>query len=393
MHVTTHRRGVRRVVAAAAVTALGASGLALSLSAPAYAAPFVTGKVTDSAGRPIADAEVTVYDAADGDELTVRATGSDGVFKAFTTAASVKVRVEKFTVDDRYGAEWFNDKASEATADPIAVPATGADIGVIALTSGGSISGVVTSDAGAPLNRVQVTAFGDGEDGYGSDWTDETGAYSIKGLEADSYRVSFSDPVIDEYATEYYNNTTTFSATTPVVVGKDAAVGGINAGLAPVTPVPPTSGPDITGSVVDSAGVPAVGVGVSAYTVGAKERDAQSVGRVYTNRQGLYTFTGLDTTGETQFRIESDSYQDEVTDFARLGTWSGGAQTYRGATPVVITPGGAAATQNLDPVVAGGVSGTVVSDAGNAPASGGTVRFYDAEGNVLGGASGNADGT
>lgn len=392
MHVTTHRPAVRRLIAATAVSALAAGGLALSLSAPANAAAFVTGKVTDSVGRAVSDARVDLYDATTGNQITGTSTGADGIFKVFTSAVSVKVRVDKFTPNDLYATEWYNDKSSFAAADVVGVPAAGADLGPIALSGGGSISGVVTSDSGAPLDRVQVSASGDG-DGFGSDYTDETGAYSIKGLSADSYVVGFSDSQIDEYSFEYYNNTTSFAAATPVVVGKDAAVGGINAGLAPATPIPPTSGPDITGTVVDNASVAGVGVAVTAYTVGAKQRDAQSVETVYTNRQGVFSFTQLDTSGQTQFRLAAQGYTHEISDFRRISTWSGGSQTYQGATPVFITPGGAAVTQNLTPYVAGGISGTVTSDATKGPASGGSVLFYDGEGNQLGGAEVNADGT
>lgn len=390
MHVTTNRRRARGLVAAGAVTALAASGLALSLSAPAYAAPFVTGKVTDSAGRPIAGAQVQVYNADTGNQVTSDSTDSDGGFKVFTSTASVKVRVDKYTPNDLYAPEYYNDKDTLAAADPVAVPPTGADLGVIALSGGGSISGVVTSDAGAPLDRIEVYAFG--TSGGGSDYTDETGKYTITGLAAGSYTVDFDDSRIDEYTSEYFDNSATFGAATPVVVGRDAAIGGINAALTPATPVAPTSGPDVTGQVVDTAGVAGIGVAVTAYTVGAKQRDAEIVETVYTNRQGAYTFTGLDTSGQTQFRLGLSGYADEYTDFRRFTTWSGGSQTYQGATPVALTAG-AAVTHNLTPVVAGGISGTVASDAGNAPASGGSVQFLDADGNGLGGATVNPDGT
>ena len=386
------RRGIRRLTSLGALTALAGGALTMGLVAPAVAAPFVTGKVTDSAGRPISGASVGIYDSVTQSQLTSESTDSDGVFKVFTGAASVKIRVQAFTANDLYAPEWYNDKASFATADAVAIPVTGADLGVIALTAGGSISGVVTSDAGVPLDRVRVDADGD-ENGFGEDYTDKTGAYTIKGLPADSYTVGFSDNEIDEFTTEYYNNTTDFTAATPVVVAKDAAVGGINAGLAPATPIPPISGPDITGTVVDSASVAGIGVAVTAYNVGAKQRDAEAFETVYTNRQGVFTFTNLDTTGQTQFRLRAQSYQHEFADFARFTTWSGGSQTYQGATPVAITPGGAAVTHNLSPVVAGGISGTVTSDTTKGPASGGSVFFVDDQGNGLGGASVNADGT
>lgn len=389
-------RRLRRGVALAAVTALGAGALSVGLAGSAHAASFVTGQVVDSAGRPIYNASVTLYNATTSDYVTGGETDADGGFKLFTSVPSVKAQFAVYTdggsdLDDpkrTYAPEWYNDKATMGTSDPIAVGAT--DLGAITLSAGGSISGVVTNDAGAPLSRVAVDASGD-IGGYGSDYTDANGAYTIIGLPPANYEVEFFDTVREHVAETYNDVKVGIAGTpTPVAVGKDAAVGGINAALTPNGVVP--VGVDLTGRVVDSAGVPGAGVSVAAYTIGPRTRDGERVEVAVTNRQGVYTFTRLDLSGQTQFRLVAYGYRHEIADFARSMVWSGGSQTYEGAAPVAITPGVPAAGPDLVPPVSGGVSGSIASEA-TGPTAAGIVQLLDEEGNFVTAQGTYTDGT
>ena len=129
-------------------------------------------------------------------------------------------------------------------------------------------SGVVTRDAGVPLDRVRVEGSDPITGASSEDFTNAAGAYTLEGLTAGSYRIEASDYQIGEYQFEYYQDTQNSAAATLVPAAKDQAVGGINLALAPVVAEPAT-GIDITGTVVDETGKPVVGTYVESYSTPA----------------------------------------------------------------------------------------------------------------------------
>ncbi len=123
-----------------------------------------------------------------------------------------------------------------------------------------SISGSFTAPSGAALAGIRVVACP--PTGWPCFWTDSVagGTYTISGLAAGSYQVSFGDPIHHIYATGYYdaNSATGFAPdpadSTPVNVGP--SVTGINVTL----PV----GYAIVGYVTTGDGTGLRGVGVGA---------------------------------------------------------------------------------------------------------------------------------
>ena len=85
----------------------------------------------------------------------------------------------------------------------------------------GSIAGVVTDDAAAPLAGIEVTVWdnvGYAEIVVGQDVTGADGSYQVDGIDPDPYyKVRFSDPT-DAYATEWHRNVIagTFATWVPV---------------------------------------------------------------------------------------------------------------------------------------------------------------------------------
>ena len=341
------------------------------------AIPTVTGTVTTTDGRPVNGAIVTAYAADDGSFLAQDETGANGAFKVGVEEA-VKLRFSGFdsVTNKSLATEYFSDKADLPSAEAVD---PGANVGTVTLAPGGSISGRITNDAGAPLHRARACSAGNCDD------TDANGVYTIEGVGTGANVVEFSDP-IDEYVGEYYNNVALdadgdpVSAPTVVNVGPGAAVTGIDAALA-ATSKPALSGVDVSGFVRDQLGGLGVGYRVNAWTTPADPRDAEVIASTISNRSGGYAFTTLDRVGgETEFKIQvvGESAREDG-EFARRTIWSGQKYGFDTAVPV------SAAPQALDFVqpVAGGVAGRVTSDAGGVPENP-WVAFLDEDGDYAG---------
>ncbi|MBC2931662.1 carboxypeptidase-like regulatory domain-containing protein [Nocardioides sp. zg-1228] len=337
-------------------------------------AATVTGTVATTDGRAVRNARVEAYAADDGMFLAGDLTDSSGAFRIGADEA-VKLRFSGYdsVTGKALATEYYSDKSDLASADAVA---PGAVLGTITLAPGGSISGRVTSEAGAPLHRALACT----ED-Y-CDYTDANGVYTIEGVQTGAHVVEFSDP-IDEFAGEYYNNVAVDEYGDPVGspavvnIAPGQAVAGIDAALAAKSK-PALTGVDISGTVRDQVGGLGVGYNVLAYDTPADPRDRKIVARTISNRAGGYAFTTLDRVGgETEFKIvvEGEAAR-ERNDFARRTIWTGQKFGYDTAAAVTAAP------QVIDFVqpVAGGVAGAVTSEAGGAPEEP-WVAFVDADDN------------
>jgi hypothetical protein len=340
-----------------------AGGAPVALGAWTIDQPYVLGTVTNSAGKPLPGASVRVYDAVTGDSLGSTMADEKGAFKVPTQAAPVKL---SFSAID-YALEYYADAADLATAYPVTATSTGANLGNITLAPAGSISGQVTSDAGAPLEFIRVEI---------SDWvydyTDKNGAYTIKGAPTGKQIVSFSDP-IGEYSSEYFNNVTDIDLATPVTVGVGQAVPNVNAALAP-RPWDPSTTIEVTGAVKDNLGTPVVGALLTAVGTPASSTDRKTFEHAYSNRQGNFAFTELDKVqGENQFKILAGGTewnpggvveQGDDNAFTLFGSWFGGGQDYDRAPVVTVTPGTPVGAVDFALERAGGIAGSVTGLAG-----------------------------
>lgn len=350
--------------------------------------PYVTGAITAPSGRPVSGGSVEVYDAATGNQVGEEYTDPKGGFRLTSSLPSVKLRFSGYDprTGDQLASEFYMDKGTLAAADAVAPTSAGANVGTVVLAPGGSIAGRVTSEAGAPVYRAQACSnLG------GCDWTDANGYYLIEGVDTGEHVVSFNDPIGD-YAGELYNNVplTDQAAATRVAVAPGQAVVNIDAALAAAPVVAPV-GVDLSGTVRDELGNIGVGYEVLVYDAPADARTREVVARTYSNRSGAYHFTELDRlAGKTQFKVLVDGGNGprEEGDFARRDTWSGNKVGYETASVITAAP------QVLDFTlpVAGGISGTVTSEAGG-PAESGYAAFTDADNNLAGSEATEADGT
>lgn len=351
--------------------------------------PNVTGVLTAPSGRPVSGGSVTVYDAATGTEIDEASTDVKGNFRVTADLPSVKLRFSGYDprTYDVLASEFYMDKPTLAAADPVVPTAAGTNVGTVVLGPGGSIAGRVTSEAGAPVHRARACSnLG------GCDWTDANGYYLLEGTDTGEHVITFTDPLGD-YVGEYYNNVplgySNQPSATRVAVAPGQAVVNIDAALAAAPVVAPV-GVDLSGTVRDELGNLGVGYEVVVYDAAADGRTREEVTRTYTNRAGVYHFTELDRIGgRTQFKVLVEGGGErEEGEFARRSTWSGNKVGYETATVVSSAP------QVLDFTlpVAGGISGSVTSEAGG-PAESGYAAFTDSDNNGAGSESTEADGT
>lgn len=343
-----------------------AGGAPVALGAWTIDQPYVLGAVTNATGKPLPFSTVRVFDAATGETLTTTSADEKGGFKVPTQAAPVKM---SFSAGSDYALEYYADAGDLASAAPITASSTGANLGNITLAPAGSINGLVTSDAGVPLEFIRVEID---DDNNSFDYTDKFGAYTIKNAPTGPQIVEFSDP-IGEYGSEYFDNVTDPDLATSVTVGVGQAVSGINAALTP-EPVDTTKTVEVTGAVKDNLGVPVVGARVTAYGTPASPSDRTVLETTYSNRQGNYAFTELEKVqGENQFKLVAGSSQnfgggvvaqgDDLA-FTLYGSWFGGGQDYDRAPAVTVTPGTPVGAVDFSLERAGGLAGSVTGLAG-----------------------------
>ena len=191
--------------------------------------------------------------------------------------------------------------------------------------AGGSISGVVTDESGAPLGAIRVMAYrwvGDPAVETPHRVLEQTamtltdGSYTLAVPAADYY-LRFVDTVVPvRYADKFYGDVFDISDASAVIVNDGAAVSGIQTQLA-------LAG-TISGQVQDTAGNPAVGVEVRAYRPvdnGTGEVTTELRGKTEVKADGSYAlalaYTGnvrlyfSDPAGVYQGEYYNNLFQDE----------------------------------------------------------------------------------
>ena len=331
----------------------------------------ISGTVTAEGGGPLQGICVDVYDAASGEVVRFAETDASGQYTVLVGAGSFKVEFLDFcdAENDRLS-EWYNDKLSEAAADPVSVGAGTITGGInAALAAGGSISGTVTAEGGGVLEDICVELFDDASgDFVDFTLTDPSGQYSFLGLRTGSYKVRFYDEcdVALEHAYEWYNDKGSQAAADPVSVTQGSATTNIDAALAP--------GGSISGRVAAEGGGPLPGICVIAYDASSGE----FAGFDETNSSGSYSVLGLRTgSHKILFRDTCDSAAD------RAYEWYDDKASRAVADPVSVTAGNE--TPDIDAALAlgGSISGTVTAQESGLPLSGICVEVSDAAGDVV----------
>lgn len=214
--------------------------------------PQIRGVVSDEDSDEIEGADVDVFRLVDGAYQQVGwfQSGVDGHYRAPVEAGGTyKIR---FRLWD-FRTKWLGDSTNEAGAAALAVTTTitGKDV---RLTRAPVVTGVVSGPSG-PVPYARVTAYRQESPWYFPEVNTTTagkdGSYSL-GLEPGEYRIGFAGG--DALTPEYYDNSATVAASTPVTI--DVFGRTIDATLA--------ANPTIRGTVrSDVDGAPLAGISVS----------------------------------------------------------------------------------------------------------------------------------
>ncbi len=191
----------------------------------------ISGRVTGTGNIPLEGVQVWVYDAT-GNSLGQGSTNSSGYYTTTgVVAGSYHIQFDTeyaYGTAEDYGSEYYNDKATLAASDPVAVIGTSVTTGINAtLALGGRISGKTTvHGTGLPLPDTYVEVYGADDRYVGSSNSDSQGNYTTNVLASGTYRVRFWDtwrynPATcnyDRYYGVYYNQKPTLAAADLVTV-------------------------------------------------------------------------------------------------------------------------------------------------------------------------------
>jgi parallel beta-helix repeat protein len=317
----------------------------------------ISGRVTDSAsGGEVPYVIVIAYNAATGAQLGYGYVDGTGNYQiAGLAGGAYKVRF----LANNYIEQWYSGMSNRATAAVVTLIAPGATSGIDAvLVKGGSITGSVTGkDTGLGLQNVYV-AVCDAVTGYnvGSGLTDNSGAYSISGIPAGSYKLLFDRQSNSSYLSQWYSNKADLASATAVTVANASTTSGISVAL--------QKGGSLTGQVTDGVtGAAAPGVNVVIYDAATGSYLASTA----TDAAGVYLFVGL-----------SGSYKLNFSGTGYAPLWYGGKVDQALAAVVAVTPVSSITGINLAMVKGASISGTVTDSVSGAALSNVTVYAIDA---------------
>ncbi|WP_162242339.1 carboxypeptidase regulatory-like domain-containing protein [Arthrobacter sp. Leaf337] len=284
----------------------------------------ISGKVTVPAGISLSNVSVNA-DSADGKSIYMAysAVAADGSYRLVgLPAGSFKVRF----AGNSSGAvdQWYNNAATAGTANALTLTAAQDLTGINAtLVKGATISGKLAGLSAGEQNPVTVL------DGTGAPvkqgYADSTGAYSVTGLAAGSYKVAFNRSSGFSLAeAQFFQNkaesagvgaASTVAVTTgQTITGKDGTL---------------VKGGSLSGTVTDKSKLALPNAMVQAYTA-----DGSLVTRMtYTDAQGKFTVSGL-TTGKYLLVVTPPYNKPEL---GKL--FSGNVTTETAAVPVSATVG------------------------------------------------------
>jgi len=300
----------------------------------------ISGTVTDSAGNPIANAQLNAWNTEGGDGSGWAMTDSDGTYTMTGLSSGI------YNVEVTSG--------SYASAATTVTVTSGQDVtGVdFVLSVGGSISGTVTYSDSSPAPNLRVECWNEMGSGGGESWTESDGTYTIMGLSTGTYRVEVR---IDDSTSNYAVDSQTVSVT----AGSETT--GVNFVLA--------SGGSISGTVTDASG-PVANIRVECWN-----EQGSGWGDSMTATDGTYTINGLSTgTYRVMVRTEQENLNYATEE-----------QT------VSVTAGSATTGVDFSLTTGGSISGTVTY--GGSPVANAHVECWNHEGMGWGNAWTESDGT
>lgn len=338
----------------------------------------VSGIVTSSAtGLPISGVTVSIYSSV-GSLITSATSNASGVW-SYTGLSTGSYRV-RTSNSAGYINEIYNNIPSPGVTVSTAALIAGTPINVtagsttsglnFALDRGGTISGVVTSEAtGLPISGAIVTVYNNAGSSVGSVSTSGSGVWSFTtGLPAGSYRARASNSL--GYVNEFFDNitspgnsfvTSALVASTPIDVVPATTTTGVNFALAP--------GGTMSGTITSSAtGLPISGVSLEISADGDSVATTAS-----TNASGVWSVTTGLPTGS--YYVSASSNTSGFVNEVFNNRTCVGCMLSSGDAITITAP---AATSNVDFQLSPGgrISGTVTDLGSGLPISGASVSIY-----------------
>ncbi len=356
---------------------------------PLSKAGSISGTVTNSSAAAVPGICVYLYQGGGPQQYSVEATtAQDGTYAINgLPAGSFNVEfVPGCGSSGSYAPQWYSGAPSgapsEALSTPVVVTVGRTDRGIgTQLQAGGGISGTVTDGSSNLLSGICVSVYTAGTTNLVTTATTASdGTYVADNLGAGSYDVEFAPGCgsAPGFATQWYDNVTTQSASTAVSVTAGSTHTGVNDALAPPG--------RISGKVTDAKSNPLQGVYVYAYP---KVQGSGGVESAYTAADGTYTVPD----------VSPGSYVVEFYYYSTAGydtQWYDNVATEAAATAVTVTSN--ATTTGINDAMSGAsgtstVSGTVTGP-GSTPLSQVCVFAYPTGSTVVSGSTSTAsDGT
>ena len=253
--------------------------------------------------------------------------------------------------------EYYNNKGTLLSADPVVVGAsniTGIDA---ALAKGGTLTGKITgSDGGTPLNEATVTlrvrCGNSARFTSFSDSTDSNGIYTITGIISGTYIIEIDPDFGEPYFREYYNNQTQVSAATPVKIGLNQTV---------TADAELQRSAQIAGRITGDGNQPLANYGVDAWLVVGAGLSYQNSDT--TDASGNYTITGL-LAGSYKVEFAQNKFSSSPSN-DYTGQWYNNKPGSATADGVAVASSATVSNINAQ-LVRGGIITGVVTGAGNA---------------------------
>lgn len=297
----------------------------------------ISGRVTVPAGSSPSEVSIYVYDSS---QSTVGYTNvrSDGTYSVGgLPGGSLRVRFSAYSPSVLLP-EWWKDAADFASATPIDVSAGGTRTGIDAtLGAGASISGTVTAPAGYAVSGGSVQVYSSEHNWVSSTPVSADGSYAVTGLREGTYHLRFQPPYGSALLSEWWDDATTWSASTGITLASAQAVTGVDAQFA--------VGATITGTVTVPVGTPrgSNGSRISVYA-SSNSGGSYSSSSTTVNADGTYALRGL-LPGEYVISFQApdewgliDEYYNDVATYADATRVAVGAgQTVSGVDASLIT--------------------------------------------------------
>jgi carboxypeptidase family protein len=210
----------------------------------------ITGHITDeNTGEPLSPICVYVY-LETGEYKTSAATSPDGNYR-IENLATGSYRLSIGCTPGTHYPEWYNNKTTFETADPVQVTNGTETVADFALKpiGNGRISGRITdASTGTPLADMCVWVYERNQQLRTTAQSAADGTYTTGEVLAGHhfYRVGFSDCGRDAYANEYYNDVREFDQASSLTVPDGGITSNIDAALDPIPPPPPPTATDLT---------------------------------------------------------------------------------------------------------------------------------------------------